>query len=81
MGDTKSDRSGSGARRAGRGFGRLLRGIFGEKRVARARESLDVLRDEYRAGKDETAAAEEGEEGPRTISHKEKPPADDDSGS
>ena len=54
------------SRKAGRGFLRALRGLFGARNVRRAAESIDALKDEYRAGRDEA----KGEEPPpKTIPH------------
>lgn len=58
------------ARKAGRGLTRLLRGLFGRKRFARTRESWQVLKREYRAGR--ASAEEDPEPPPRRIPHKEK---------
>jgi len=55
-------------RKAGRGFLRALRALLGPRNVARTAESLKVLGEEYRAGRDE---AEPEEPPPRRISYRE----------
>jgi hypothetical protein len=50
----------------------MLRGLFGDRTVERARDSWDTLRQEYREGR---AEAERDDPPPRAIPHKEpKPP-------
>jgi hypothetical protein len=58
------------SRKAGRGFLRLLRGLLGDRAVARTVESVEVLKKEYAAGK---AEAQETEPPPRAIPHREAP--------
>lgn len=62
------------SRKAGRGFLRALKGLFGGRTLKRATESWDVLREEYAAGKEE---AQDGESAPRRIPHRELPPTSD----
>ena len=64
-------------RRAGRGLARALAGFLGKERMSKARESVDVLKREYEAGRREGE-----EEPPRRIDHravdttsKERPPS------
>ncbi|MHC4342206.1 MAG: hypothetical protein ACYSX0_18580 [Planctomycetota bacterium] len=59
------------SRKLGRGFARALAGIFGRRNLKKAQDSLDVLAEEYRAGKWET---DEEEAPPRRISHREIEP-------
>jgi len=68
-------RQSSLARKAGRGLRRALGALFGEKRLARAEESLDVLKQEYRAGREEGAADDDAT--PRRIAHRERPESGD----
>lgn len=63
------------SRKAGRGFLRVLRGLFGRRTLRRAAESLDVLREEYAAGKEESQGREPP---PRRIPHRDVPPTSDD---
>jgi hypothetical protein len=49
----------------------MLRGLFGDKNLGRAAESLDVLRAEYERGR---AEAEGKEPPPKRIPHRETPP-------
>jgi hypothetical protein len=56
------------SRKAGRGFLRALRALLGPRTLGKAADSLDVLRDEYRAGREE---AEGAEPPPRRIPHRE----------
>ena len=56
------------SRKLGRGFARALAGLFGRRTLKKAEESLDVLAEEYRAGKRE---ADGKEEPPRRIPHRE----------
>lgn len=58
------------ARKLGRGFVRLLTGLFGRNNMRKARESVDVLAEEFRAGKREAEAAGE-KPPPRRIEHRE----------
>lgn len=62
------------SRKAGRGFLRALKGLFGGRTLRRAAESIDVLRDEYAAGREE---AKKRESPPRRIPHRELPPTPD----
>jgi len=55
-------------RKAGRGFLRALKGLFGGRTVRRAAESWNALRAEYAAGRTE---AEGKEPPPRPIPHRE----------
>jgi hypothetical protein len=59
------------SRKLGRGFARALAGIFGRKTLKKTQESLEVLADEYRAGKRDP---DEREEPPRRISHRDIEP-------
>lgn len=66
---TDDSRSPSLSRKAGRGLLRALSGLFGKKNVRKARDSLDVLKDEFRAGKQE--AEGEPKPPPKPIPHKD----------
>ena len=52
------------SRKAGLGLARLLRGLLGRRTLARARASVEVLKREYRAGKDDAPAP------PKAVPHR-----------
>lgn len=54
------------ARKAGRGFLRALAGLFGKPAVGKARDSMELLREEFREGRKGDARSL------RAIPHREK---------
>ena len=54
---------------------RALRGLFGARFLLKAKESAEVLRDEFREGAQE---AEEQPDPPRAIAHRERKPDEPD---
>ncbi len=55
----------SWSRRAGRSLARALRGLLGKEQLGKVRDSIDVLKREYEAGRREGE-----EEPPRRIDHR-----------
>ncbi len=63
------------ARKVGAGLLRALGGLFGKKNVHKAKESLDVLKDEFKAGRQD--AEGEPKPDPTRIPHEELDSEDD----